>query len=175
MKKMDARKFTLLHVSIFLLLCTLIAGCAPAPSPTPYIPPTPVKTTIPAATPTFTYPSAPVSTLVCVSDLDFLDDITIPDNTYVEPGSMLDKQWLVQNIGSCDWNSGYRLKFIGGALMGASAEQALVPARAGKEATIRILFTAPLEAGQYVSLWQAYDPAGMPFGEVFQVTVVVQP
>ena len=73
------------------------------------------------------------------------------------PGSTLDKQWLVQNSGDCNWDARYRLRLISGDALGAATEQALYPARAGTQATLRILFTAPQEAGDYVSEWQAFD------------------
>jgi hypothetical protein len=87
----------------------------------------------------------------------------------------VDKQWRVQNTGTCDWNSGYRLRFLGASLLGAVQEQALYHSRAGSEALLRIQFTAPLVPGQYVSLWQAVDSSGVPFGDIFQMTIIVEP
>jgi len=109
----------------------------------------------------------------CTDWLTFLDDLTIPDNTVVPPGSSLDKQWLVENSGSCNWDSRYRLRLISGDLLGAQPEQALYPARAGTQATIRVLFTAPDDDGVYFSEWQAFDPNGSPFGESFVIKIIV--
>jgi hypothetical protein len=92
----------------------------------------------------------------------------------VAPGKLLDKQWLVQNNGDCNWDARYRLRLISGDALGASTEQALYPARAGSQASLRILFTAPQESGEYVSEWQAFDANGIPFGESFFIKVVVQ-
>ena len=103
-----------------------------------------------------------------------MDDATIPDGTIVAPGSSLDKQWLVQNSGTCNWDTRYRLRLISGDALGASLEQALYPARAGTQANLRILFIAPQESGEYVSEWQAFDANGIPFGESFFIKVVVQ-
>jgi hypothetical protein len=100
--------------------------------------------------------------------------VTIPDYSIVAPGSTLDKQWLVQNSGSCNWDNRYRLRLIEGDALGASPEQALFPARAGLQATLRIVFTAPPEAGEYLSEWQAFDAQGIPFGESFFIKIVVQ-
>jgi hypothetical protein len=100
--------------------------------------------------------------------------VTIPDYTVVAPGSSLDKQWLVQNSDSCNWDSRYRLRLISGDPLGASTEQALYPARAGMQATLRILFTAPLEGGEYVSEWQAYNPQGQAFGETVFIKIIVE-
>jgi hypothetical protein len=133
---------------------------------------------VPAITPTETlFPSPPVvltPTPTCIDGLVFLDDVTIPDYSIVTPGSTLDKQWLVQNSGSCNWDSRYRLRMIAGDALGASPEQALFPARAGMQATLRIVFTAPLEAGGYYSEWQAFDAQSIPFGVSFFINIIVQ-
>lgn len=104
----------------------------------------------------------------------FVADLTIPDGTVVSPGANVDKSWLVQNNGSCNWDSRYRLKFVGGLDMGAAIEQALYPARAGTQATIRINFIAPSEPGTYSTAWQAIDPFGEPFGDPVFMEIIVQ-
>jgi hypothetical protein len=127
--------------------------------------------------PTFTPPPVPTSspspTPPCTDGLAFVDDLTIPDGTIVISGQNLEKQWLVQNNGSCNWDARYRLKFVGGLEMGAS-EQALYPARAGMQATLRITFTAPLEPGGYTTAWQAFGPDGEPFGDAIYMEIIVQ-
>jgi hypothetical protein len=87
---------------------------------------------------------------------------------------MLDKQWLVQNSGDCNWDGNYRLRLISGDALGASTEQALYPARAGTQATLRILFTAPQKVGGYISEWQAFNAHGIAFGASFFIKIEVQ-
>jgi hypothetical protein len=131
--------------------------------------PTPLVTaTLPVSEPPRFTP-----TPVCTPNLTFLSDLTIPDGTQVAPGATLDKRWQVENSGSCNWDANYRVKLIAGEQMGAPAEQALYPARSGTQATLRILFTAPTQPGTYRSAWQAFDPNGQPFGDVFFIEVVV--
>jgi hypothetical protein len=110
----------------------------------------------------------------CFNNLRFVEDITILDNSFVTFGSSIDKQWLVENSGTCHWNSEYRLKHIGGAVLDAPEEIALYPARAGTQAIIQILFTAPFTDGVYESAWQAHDPDGIAFGDPIYVRIVVQ-
>ena len=93
----------------------------------------------------------------------------------VAPGESLDKQWLVQNSGSCNWDERYHLRLISEEALGAAPEQALYPARAGTQATLQVSFIAPSDAGEYTSEWQAFDSNGLPFGESFFIKVVVQP
>ena len=156
----------------------LAPACSPAFTPTPFRPPT---APAPLIEPTFiiepTQPvviieSSPLPTIIpttnpeeCDNNLNFVSDLTIPDGTSVTYGSSIDKQWTVENSGTCHWNSDYRLRHIGGALLDAPEEIALYPARAGTQATIQILFTTPFTDGAYESAWQAFDPDGLPFGD----------
>jgi len=169
-----------LRIVLFLTLLSL-CGASCSEKPTPYRPPTIVaQVTRPlqvSTTPTTTAQVAvtpfPVSTPACTDNLTFLEDLSLPDGTVVKPGAPLDKRWLVENRGSCNWDEKYRLKFMSGAELSAPLDQALYPARSASTATIRIIFTAPSEPGTYQSAWQAYNPQGEPFGDpVFmQVTV----
>jgi Ig-like domain from next to BRCA1 gene len=115
----------------------------------------------------------PTSTPACTDNLTFLEDLSLPDGAVVHPGDVLDKRWLVENSGSCNWNESYRLKFLSGADLSASIEQSLYPARSGTKAIIRIVFTAPDEPGTYQSAWQAYDPQGNPFGDPIFIHIVI--
>src|SRR5215207_10789624 len=177
-----------LIVVVILLIVVLSAfACSPAPTPTPFRPPT---MQAPLIEPTFiiqptqevvVVASTPLPTIFptinpedCSNNLTFLEDLTIPDNMFSTFGLVLDKQWLVQNSGTCHWGSAYRLRNIGGAALGAPAEIALYPARAGTQATLRILFTTPFTEGVYESAWQAIDPSGAAFGDPVYIRVAVQ-
>jgi hypothetical protein len=173
----------------FLLTLVLASACAPAPTPTPFIPPTspaplfePTLIIIPTPTPDLirVIPLLPtaIPTLDqsnCVNGLSFIEDLTIPDNSFVPFGSSVDKQWRVENSGTCNWTSGYRLRHTGGAVLGAPEEMALFPARSGTQVTIQITFTAPFEEGVYESAWQAFDPNGLPFGDPIYIRILVSP
>ena len=170
--------------SILLLLAAIIlSACASSPTPTPFRPPTQVAPTAPLPTltpipavyippPTATFTATPEGP--CINDLQFISDLTVEDGTVVSAGSSIDKQWLVQNTGTCHWDSAYRLKWIGGDPLGAEQEQTLYPARAGTQATLRIIFTAPAFYGTYESSWQASAPDGTLFGDMIYISVSVQ-
>lgn len=171
-------RFILVH-----LWFVLLTACAPTSTPTLFRPPsgldatsTPIPNTptVPAAppTPSPTDTSTPVP---CTNDLAFIQDLTVPDGTVLAPGAVVDKQWLVQNSGTCNWDARYRLKLIGGDAMGAAPEQALFPAIAGSRPTLRIVFTAPSEPGAYSSEWQAFDPDGIAFGDSIFIEIVIAP
>ena len=112
-------------------------------------------------------------TLSCTDQLQWLYDVSIPDGSQVAPGSILEKQWQVKNTGTCNWNESYTLHLTAGIDMGAASPQMLVPARGGSEAVIEIQFTAPAGQGRYRSAWQAYNPAGQPFGDPVYIEIVV--
>lgn len=104
----------------------------------------------------------------------FLEDLTIPDGTRVSPGAELDKRWLVQNAGTCNWDNQYRLNLVAGTELGVPAEQALFPARSGTDLEIRIVFSAPDEPGVYRSAWQATNPERTAFGDPIFIEIIVE-
>jgi hypothetical protein len=162
-------------ICVYLWLILTACGGRENIAQTAYIPPTPVGAPPMASQSAVVYnpPAAPAP--LCADNLYYLQDLTIPDGTQVAPGSTLDKQWLVENNGTCNWDHAYRLRLIAGPDLGAPVEQALYPARSGTQAVIRIQFTAPSEGGTYRSAWQAYDPQGIPFGDPIFIEIVVSP
>ena len=168
-------------VGITILVVIVLGSFGCAEQPTPYRPPTTVYQTAapsiesPTPPPTeqssLTLPAQP--TPPCTDSLSYLEDVTFPDGAIVQPGASLDKRWLIQNSGTCNWDERYRLKFVSGADLGAPLDQALFPARSGTKTTLRVNFTAPSEPGTYQSAWQAYNPQGQPFGDPISLQVVV--
>lgn len=162
----------------------LLSGCRPAEIPTPFRPPTqpgptqvlPTTTPVPVLfTPFLTATGTATLPGPCLNNLGFIEDLTIPDNSLILPGSTIDKQWLVSNSGNCHWDMTYNLKWIGGDTLGAAEVQPLFPARAGTQATLRILFVAPSVEGPYESAWQAVDPNGNVFGDLIFIKILVSP
>ncbi|GAB4540513.1 MAG: hypothetical protein Fur002_07340 [Anaerolineales bacterium] len=178
-------RFFLPAAILSLGILTCASGCSPATAPAPFRPPTqsaslaapalpsPAPPALSVPTSTQTAAPLPVEAGECANDLIFLADVTIEDNEIVLPNSTLDKRWLVQNAGSCNWDETYRLKWLGGDPLGAAQEQPLFPARAGAQATLRILFLAPGEPGTYESSWQAVDPHGNLFGDPIYIKFAV--
>jgi hypothetical protein len=180
---------SLLAVVLILLFAS---ACSPFPTATPFIPPTqpaplieptfiiqPTRQVIvqPSLIPTIEIPSTLAPTLSpadCTNNLTFVMDATVRDNSVFNQGEPIDKQWLVENSGTCNWDSNYRLRHTNGNALGAPEEIALYPARAGTQATIRILFAAPFSADFYESEWQAVAPDGTLFGDPIYIKVNVQ-
>lgn len=166
---------------VFCILALLaLAGCGvvrsgenPDATRPPYKPAPPIVDT-PTPETLATDLARPESTPVCIDNLTFLSDASIPDGTVVEANATLDKRWEVKNSGNCNWDERYRLRLIAGPAMDAAQEQALYPARSEGQVVLQILFRAPGEAGKYRSAWQAYNPDGQPFGDPIFIDIEVK-
>lgn len=184
---MDTRHSQMINgVSIFFLTVVLflLFGCSFNATPQPqFIPPRSVNTPTEIASstqlplfPTSTTQSVPLDIQTnCSENLRYIGDITIPDGTNVKPGTAIDKQWQVENKGSCNWDYRYSLRLKSGESMGAENRQALYPAISGSQFILQIRFISPIEPGTYQSVWQAYNPNEQPFGDPLSLVVVVLP
>jgi hypothetical protein len=161
-----------------IVLALLLAGCASetTPEPTTIVPPAQRLSTPSRVSPTSTPLPGATATIPaddCLNDAVFIEDVTIPDFSLVIPGEMLDKRWLVQNSGTCDWIAGYKLVRLGSDEFNGPTELALYPAVAGSSAELRVELTAPQEPGEYISRWQAYSDEGVPFGQEIFILVII--
>ena len=167
----------LLPLAIFIALTILLSACGgqdARSTPDYFIPPTTaLRPTRPTPSATETPTPDPTNLAACENDLRFIDDITFPDDTVVAPGEVIEKVWLVQNSGSCNWEADYSLRNTDGPPMGASTIQALYPVRSGGEYEITVTFIAPTDEGRHTSRWQAHDPEGNPFGQEIFIQILV--
>lgn len=145
----------------------------PAEQSTPQLGTTPTAPTSPQEATAETDLPLPTPSPDCSSNLLYLEDITIPDGTQTRPQETIDKRWLVQNNGTCNWDRRFSLRLIAGSEMGASPDIALFPARSGRQVEIQIQFIAPLEPGLHRSAWQAADPQGNLFGDTVFIEIEV--
>jgi len=165
----------------------LLVGCVPLPgSPTPTFfhaplqPPSPTPSLTPTLPPTRPIPTrtpTPVpSPTPCQDNLRYLEDVTFAgEKVAVAPGQIIDKQWRVENNGTCPWGNGYTLRLTGGSAWGAAEQQPLYPAMPGAQVVLRILFIAPQEPGDYRTEWHAFNPQGQQFGDVLYLSIQVLP
>ena len=118
-------------------------------------------------------PPPPTRQVNCQNQLDFIEDLTIPDGSEIAPGEKITKRWLVTNSGTCNWDQSYSLQLISGLALGAETIQQLYPARQNSEFVLEIVYTAPDNPGRYNSWWQAYDPDGGRFGDPLYMDIAV--
>ena len=154
------------------------ASWTAAPTDTPE--PTASSTSSPSATATASSTHTATSTpsaepTPCIDDSAYVADVTVPDDSLVEPGEPFDKTWRVKNTGTCPWQSGYRLVFIAGERMDALESQVLPFVAAGAEAEVTVRMVAPGDEGSYRGEWRMENAAGEPFGQKLTVVLRVGP
>lgn len=92
-------------------------------------------------------------------------DVTIPDNTVMQPGQSFTKTWRLQNAGTCTWTTAYSIAVFSGDALGAPASVPMpkeVPP--GQSIDISVDLTAPATAGTYRSNWKLRNAANAWFG-----------
>jgi hypothetical protein len=155
---------------------TRSAGQLPTDSPTAAATNTPPASATPAG-PTAT----PVPT-GCTDRASFLSDVTVPDDTYFEPGEDFTKTWRLRNTGTCTWTTQYKLVFDSGRSMDGPASQPLsgnVPPNSTVDLSVDL--EAPASNGTYRGNWLLQNATGVNFGigananVAFWVQIVVGP
>jgi hypothetical protein len=108
---------------------------------------------------------------------EYVQDVTIPDNTPVAPNRPFTKTWRIKNIGTCTWTPSYLLVFHSGNSMNGPLAQVLpgdVPP--GQAVDISVNLTAPAAPGEYTAFYKLSDPSGQPFGVAgLYVQIIVTP
>lgn len=117
----------------------------------------------------------------CTNSFQFIQDLTVPDNTVFPPGAEFEAAWRLLNNGTCPWTEDYAVAFVSGDAMGITStvklENAVAP---GQSEDVSITLLSPTEPGTYRSNWQLSDAAGNVFGmngaieDAFWVQIVVE-
>jgi hypothetical protein len=145
-----------------------------------------LPTDTPTATPTFTPTTTPTSstplatstnpvatsTISCYG-LTLISDVTIPDNTPMNPGQTFTKTWRVKNSGTCNWDTGSKFVFTVGDSMGGTPFALTSPVTPGGQMDISITMTAPSKAGKIVGHWRMSTANGALFGADIYVAIIV--
>jgi hypothetical protein len=147
---------------------------------TPTAPVLPTDTTAPViatATTAVTFPTsgapAPTATQDC-DKADFVTDVTIPDDTVLDPGESFTKTWRLKNAGNCSWTPAYAVVFSNGDSLSGPATQALTTnVNPGQTVDISIDLKAPSTPGTYRGDWRLRNAAGVTFGTNFYVEIKV--
>jgi hypothetical protein len=115
------------------------------------------------------------TSLALCDNLEFVADVTVPDDTTMSPGQDFLKTWRVKNAGSCPWGDGYELVYADYANEMSGQPQAITQVvQPGQEVEVSVQFTAPDAIGEYLSAWQMSNPAGVTFPEAIYVRIIVQ-
>ena len=112
------------------------------------------------------------------SNSSFQGDVSIPDGTIMKPGINFQKVWSIKNTGTCTWDEGYALVFIGGDTaidpydFKFKKSKDFVPG--GATVNLAIQLTSPLAEGKYQGHWRMRNDAGYYFGTILSVYIEVQ-
>lgn len=83
--------------------------------------------------------------------------------------------WVITNTGTCEWNSDFKLTFVGGSTLGSdTAKLRKGRINPGANVEISLAMTAPSNSGQFVSSWQLASDEGALFGQVFTLVINVR-
>ncbi len=133
------------------------SGETPSPSFTPEETPT--------ALPSNTQPQPTATPEIC-DRAAFVEDVTFPDNSRVDPGADFTKTWRLKNTGTCTWNSNYAVVFDHGEAMGGAASKQLTTGSVppGETVDVSIDLKAPDTPGTYQGFWMLRNASGVLFG-----------
>ncbi len=136
----------------------------------------------PQVTPTSPPPAPTPTPPPCVDGMTFVADLTYPDNNMTSPpillpGEAFIKGWRIRNSGTCTWNSGYVLNYVGGntaaSQMGGMPTPIVGQVPPGAVYDLYVQMTAPFVTGTYQGFWQLRNPAGMFFGSRIWAGIIV--
>ncbi len=101
----------------------------------------------------------------CVNSLEFVEDLSIPDDTIIAPGSEFTKSWRLRNDGTCPWTTDYTAVAVGGDdVPGPTAVPLPGIVAPGQTIDLSVTFTAPEEEGEYRENWLLSDANNQTFG-----------
>lgn len=102
-----------------------------------------------------------------------VEDVTVPDGTILEAGTIFVKSWRITNGGECDWKDDISLAYYGGEILSAptlvkpyfmpvaiapqprigSWGKRLFRIEPGQTVDLALAFKAPDQPGNYISYW----------------------
>lgn len=125
-------------------------------------------------------PVPEVDSDTCTNSIEFVEDLTIPDDTILQSGEEFVKSWRLRNNGTCPWTEGYSLTHVGGdGIIGPESLPLPGPVVPGQTIDISVSLTAPDALGTYRDNWQISNATGELFGvgglveEAFWVQIIV--
>jgi hypothetical protein len=109
----------------------------------------------------------------------FEGDITIPDGSVIAPGADFQKVWKIRNTGTCLWDDGYTLVYIGGSTPNLDPYNFEFKKNSdfvssGEAIDIGINLTTPCTPGKYEGHWRMRNDQGYYFGTILSVYVEVK-
>jgi ABC-type amino acid transport substrate-binding protein/heat shock protein HslJ len=141
-----------------------------------------ITTPPPVVTPTPAPPQPTPTPQPCIDSMQFIADLSYNDQNMTNPpilypGTRFVKGWRVRNNGTCTWDSGYILTYVGGntpaAQMGGQPTPVVGTVAPGATYDFYVQLTAPPTVGIYQGFWQLRNPSGLFFGSRMWVGIAV--
>jgi hypothetical protein len=109
----------------------------------------------------------------------FEADVTIEDWSVLKPGVNFQKVWAVKNTGTCTWDEGYALVYIGGSNPNLDPydfefKQSSDFVPGGSSVNLALELTTPCTPGKYEGHWRMRSDSGYYFGTILSVYVEVK-
>ena len=124
---------------------------------------------------TYTQVSDPTQTPLPCNKAEFISE-TIEDDTEFNANAPFTKTWRLKNIGTCTWNTNYRLVYSSGDKMSGPVSKNLPQSVApGEQIDISVDLTAPASEGTYKGFWKVADEKGQFFVNTIWVKIKVKP
>jgi hypothetical protein len=102
----------------------------------------------------------------CKNSAEFIQDVTVIDETLFSPGEKFRKTTRIKNSGTCTWTNFYFLEFISGEDMKGPPRIGFPSnVEPGQIVDISLNLEAPLVPGSYRGYWMLLDPSGGMFGD----------
>jgi uncharacterized protein YkwD len=160
------KKLILIFLLGLALTACSVSISSNAVSPTPLfltatLPATNTPFARPTESPTSITPTVNATLAACKERAVVLQDVTIPDNTYVAPGANFTKVWRFENTGTCTW-TGYTIAFASGDRMGAPDSVSVPTTAPQKTVDISLTLTAPTAYNAYAGYFVLNDQNGKP-------------
>ena len=150
---------------------------SPSPLPTFGLPGlTPLGTLNPGATPlpTLAGPGAQSFPVGC-NDAKFIGE-TVPDKTKIDAQKDFKKAWSMLNVGTCTWDEGYTFSFKSGERLSGNDVKIIQEkdfTKPGESQAFVVTLKAPNKVGDFIGYWQMRDDAGVWFGSLVSVYIIV--
>jgi len=141
------------------------------------------NTPVAGSTQVFVLPTSAAQATVALGDACnnsvFEADVTIPDGTVLKPGFDFTKTWKIRNTGSCKWDEGYTLVYIGGSTpdldpINFEFKNSSDFVAGGDAINIAVNLTTPCTPGKYEGTWRMRDDSNNFFGQIVSVYVEVK-
>lgn len=113
-----------------------------------------------------TAPTPPTDVSDNIYKAGFVDDVSYPDGTLVQPGTELEKVWSFTNCGDADWPEDVQLIRVGGhkSVYVDPVQKPVPTAKAGETVNIGVKVRVPSVEGRYITYFRLVTNDGRRFG-----------